>query len=442
VYSKNISELLAKINANYGDFIKIEKSGRHYEGILMPPPEIGDSDAIIIKLKNGYNIGVSYDASMAVSLIEKSKWKKKETKVKLNFDKKKSDVALISTGGTITSKVDYETGGVSSLMKAEELISLVPEIVEWANLEIVTPFSRMSESISPKDWQQLAKATFKELKKRDAIIITHGTDTLHYTAAALSFMIRNLNKPIILTAAQRSSDRGSTDAALNLLCSSIAASKLDIAEVSICMHANISDDFCYLLRGTKVRKMHSSARNAFRPINTLPIAEVWPDGKINILSDYKKSSDLEAKLDNKYEEKVALVKIYPGINSDVLDYYIDRGYKGLILEAFGLGHVPTETREKKHSLYNSIKMAIERGIFVGFAAQTLYGSLNPYVYSSGRKMLDLGVVYLKDMLPEVALVKLGWVLAHSKNIEETKALMLKNIAGEFNDKITAEQFLY
>ncbi len=452
MYSRILVELIKKSKAEYGNEILVETKNRKYKGILMPPSEMGDSNSLIIKLDNGYNIGLTYDKTMKISKAGKvSKENKKEykaelgksgSKAKLHFDKSKPDISIVTSGGTITSCVDYDTGGVTSLMKPDELLSLVPEITEIVNISsIETPFTRMSESIDPKDWQELASTVHKQLKKNEGVILTHGTDTLHYTAAALSFMLRDLSKPVIITGSQRSSDRGSTDAAMNILCSSILA-KSNIAEVGICMHATSNDDFCHFLKGTKVRKLHTSTRNAFKAVNTLPIAEVYPDGKINTLIDYRKKSDSETKLDNKYDEKVALIKVYPGMTHEIIDYYIDNNYKGLILEAFGLGQVPLETRDKKNSLISSIKNAIKNGLFVGFAPQTIYGSLDPYVYSEARIMMEAGVTHLKDMLPETALVKLGWVLGHTQNIEEVRKQMLTNIAGEYNERLSKESLLY
>ena len=296
--------------------------------------------------------------------------------------------------------------------------------------------------MSARHWKILAEQTAGLLNKEEnkGIIITHGTDTLHYTAAALSFMLKNLNKPVILTYSQRSTDRGSTDTALNLACSALAALS-DIAEVMIVGHASTDDNCCYMLKGNKCRKMHTSRRDTFRPINSLPIGKIDEEGKIEILrEDYNKRNDKKVIAETKFEEKIALIKFFPGASPDIIEHYAKKGYKGLVIEATGLGHVATEEAVK--SWLPVLKKAIEKNITICFAPQTLYGRLDPYVYSPGRKLLELGIIYLEDMLPETAYVKLGYVLGHTSSKEKIREMMLENLAGEFNRRIEKETFLY
>ena len=266
------------------------------------------------------------------------------------------------------------------------------------------------------------------------IIITHGTDFLHYTGSALSFMLKNLNKPVVLTYSQRSIDRASSDATLNLECAALAAIS-DIAEVMLVGHATTNDDYCYAMPGVKVRKMHTSRRDTFKAINTKPFAKIYTD-KIIKISDYNSRKKGKVKTDLKFEEKVALVKVYPGQNPDILDYYRRKKYKGIVLEMSGLGHVPM--RKAKKSWGTKLKEIQKKGIIVCATAQTIYGRLDPYVYSNAREILKTGVIYLEDMLSETALVKLGWVLGHgdwAKDKNKVKEKMLENISGEFSDRL-------
>ncbi len=437
MYSDKARKVIGE--AKPGDFIRVKKKEKTYEGILMPSPDFSDSNTIVLKLKNGYNIGIMIDSVTAVEKL-KSKTEKKKPK-RLKFDEKKPAVSLVTTGGTITSKVDYETGGVTSLMSAEELLNLAPELREYVNIiDIITPFNRMSESISFKDYEELAKAVAKELKKAQGVIVTHGTDTLHYTAAALSFALKT-PKPVVLTGAQRSSDRPSSDAAMNLLCSAHAAVS-DMAEVGIVMHATSNDDYCYFLRGTKVKKMHSSRRDAFRPINALPLAKVFPDGRIEKISEYRKRREDPVEVFPKFENKVALVKFAPNLSPEVIDFYVSKGYKGIVIEATGLGQVALNTHDKEKSWLPSIKNAIDKGIVMCFAPQTNYGRLDPFVYAEARRYYETGVLFLEDMLPETAYVKLAWVLANTKSVEEAKGRMLEDIAGEVSNRMLFETFLY
>ena len=429
-----------EVKAESGDIVRIKTPSEEYEGTII---ESYDPKIILLKLKSGYNIGIE---KKDIKKMEKTgKAEKKgfpEAEIK-GKEKQLPSISVIATGGTISSRIDYATGGVKWLMKPEEIFALAPKMHDIASIKSVEkPFMAFSEDMSSEHWKQIAKTAEKLLndKENKGIIITHGTDTLHYTAAALSFMLKNLNKPVILTYAQRSTDRGSTDTSLNLTCSAYAAIS-DIAEVMIVGHASENDDFCYAIRGTKARKMHSSRRDAFRPINDLPIAKISEEGKVEIMDKFEKINKRnEGKViaDTAFEDKITLVKFYPGAKPEIIDFYIKHGYKGIVIEATGLGHVATES---EHNWMPAIKKAIDAGMIVCVTTQTIYGRVDPYVYSTGRKLLDAGVLYLDDMTSETAYVKLGWVLGHAKG-EEAKKLMMQNIAGEFNKKVSEKTFLF
>ena len=295
---------------------------------------------------------------------------------------------------------------------------------------------KSSEDMDFKDWQKIAKAAERILNDGNikGLIITHGTDFLHYTSAAMSFFLRNLNKPVVLTYSQRSIDRASSDANLNLRCAALAAIS-DIAEVMIVGHATTNDDYCLAIPGTKVRKMHSSRRDAFKPINSKPFAKIFPD-RIEVILGYNRREKGKVKADVKFEEKVAMIKIFPGQDPNILDYYAKNKYKGIVIEMSGLGHVPSgKTRKSWIGKLNEIQ---KKGIIVCATTQTIYGRVDPYVYSNGRAILDTGVIYLEDMLSETAFVKLGWVLGHeewAKNKETVREKMLENFAHEFNNRL-------
>jgi len=267
-------------------------------------------------------------------------------------------------------------------------------------------------------------------KNIDGVIVTHGTDFLGYTGAALSFMLRDLNKPVVLTYSQRSIDRASSDANLNLQCAARMAIS-DCAEVVLVGHANVNDDFCFALPGTKARKMHTSRRDAFKPINAEPVAKIFPD-KVEFLGDYRPRNNGKVKLDSAFSDKVALVKFYPGQDSSILDFYALK-YKGIVIEASGLGHLPVS--ESEGSWIPKLKKYIRQGFVVCAAPQALYGRLDPLVYSNGRELLGAGVIFLEDMLPETGLVKLGWVLGHYGWKGLVKEKMLNSYAGEISDKL-------
>lgn len=351
------------------------------------------------------------------------------------FDENKKVVSILGTGGTIASKVDYKTGGVYASFSPKEIIVQVPEIENIATIRAREVMQVMSEDMTPKDWKIIAKEVAKEINSdADGVIITHGTDTMHYTSAALSFMLKNLKKPVVLVGSQRSSDRGSSDAFLNLICALHFITKSDVAEVCIVMHENMNDESCIAIRGCRARKMHTSRRDAFKPINDLPIARINPNGKIEMISkNYRKREDNKpyVVLDDNLEEKVALIKMYPGVDSRIIDFYIKNGYKGFVIEATGLGHVATIG---KYSMLEKIKKAVAKKIPVVITSQCLYGRVHPTIYANLRKLSKIGCIFVEDMLPEVAYIKLMYALAHGNSSDEVKEIMLTNLANEISER--------
>ncbi|MCK5043394.1 Glu-tRNA(Gln) amidotransferase subunit GatD [Candidatus Pacearchaeota archaeon] len=419
---------------SFGDYVEVHLTKEIYEGTLLQNPEKG---IILLKLNSGYNIGFKKKDVLDVKVLKKALAKKEE--IELKKDSKKPSIAMIITGGTIASRLNPKTGGVDPLDTPENFFKFYPKLFEKVNImKLEMPFMKASEDMDFKDWQKIARAATKLLNDNNirGLIITHGTDFLHYTSAALSFFLKDLNKPVVLTYSQRSIDRASSDANLNLQCSALAAIS-DMAEVMIVGHASSNDDYCYAMPGTKVRKMHASKRDAFKVINDKPFAKIFPN-QIEKISSYKIRNKNKVKLDLKFEEKVALVKIYPGQDPSILDYYLKQKYKGIVLEMSGLGHVPTKKARK--NWIQKLKDVQAKGLIVCATAQTIYGRLNPWVYSSGRGIVKIGVIYLEDMLSETAFVKLGWVLGHkqwAKDKEMVKKKMLENFSHELNDKLEA-----
>lgn len=419
-----------------GDKVRIvKKEGETVEGTLMPRPEILEKGIIVLKLSNGYNIGIEEEKIKEIILVEEYHQKQKQ-KRELTSNLELPTISILSTGGTISSKIDYRTGGTIADYDASDFVAMLPELESIANLKAKKIASVMSEDFTAQDWIQIAKEVAKELETVDGVVLTMGTDTLHFMTAALSFLLKDLSKPVIVTAAQRSIDRGSTDAFMNLVCAVRAATKTDIAEVVSCMHGTTNDDYCLLIRGTKVRKMHTSRRDAFRPINDSPIAKIHFDGKIEITNpNYKKRTEGKTGVYEKFEEKTAIVQVYPGMEGEVIDFYTNKGYKGIVLSATALGHVPKK-------IYKNIENATKKGVIIVIATQTLYGRVHPLVYSALRMLsMELGCVFAEDMMPEVAYVKLGWALGQTKDSEKIKELMLMNIAGEITTRSLSQNYL-
>lgn len=423
-----------------GERVQVQTKHATYEGIFLEHP---DPKVILIKLDNGYNMGLKMNKDLKISKIGKRVKPSAAPQFKAS-EKNLPKLSLVSTGGTITSRLDYKTGAVSPLTKPSELLASVGELAKIADIHIESPFSIFSEDMSPKEWSTIAKLVLQELRgKSEGVIVTHGTDTLGYTSAALAFALGKINKPVVLVGGQRSSDRGSFDGAQNLITAAHYALS-DIKQVAIVMHGSESDDYSLALPGAKVRKMHTSRRDAFRPVNSLPLAKIWPDGRIEKIYP-KLIADLETPkikvgTRTRFSDKAAHIKFVPGMNPDIIDYHIEEGYRGIIIEGTGLGQIPTN--EQKGSWLPAIRKASKAGVFIGISPQTLYGKLDPYVYSAGRKLLDAGAVHLKDMLPETAYVKLSWVLAQTKDLDEVKSLMLANIAGEYSNRESPNEFLF
>jgi glutamyl-tRNA(Gln) amidotransferase subunit D len=425
---------IKKAEAEIGDMIRISKANEVFEGILIPRSEYGDEKHVVIKLKNGYNIGVGITPDTKIEKIGRGTKPTFAPPPLAEQNPELPKVAIISTGGTIASRVDYRTGGVRPALTASDLYSVVPELANIARIDTQILFSLFSENLTPQHWTEIAKAVARQIAEGiDGVVIAHGTDTMGYTAAALSFALQNLPVPVVIVGSQRSADRPSSDAATNLIGAVTAAAKAPFAEVSVAMHETPSDQNIILHRGTKVRKCHTSRRDAFKSINTTPIARIQNQKIIMLTEDYRKRGQAKSLvLKPEFNEKVALLKFFPGMNPAVINWYVEQNYKGLILEGTGLGHVG------KYS-FEAIRKAVEQGVIVAMTSQCMWGRVNMNVYDSGRDLQALGVIPLEDMLPETALVKLMWVFGQTEDAEEAKRLLKTNIAGELSPRTLSEK---
>ncbi|HVY01837.1 MAG TPA: Glu-tRNA(Gln) amidotransferase subunit GatD [Candidatus Nanoarchaeia archaeon] len=417
---------MVEIDFKAGDRVKLRLVTEEVEGQYV---ESSDAQIVLLKLESGYNIGIKKE-----NILSSRKLPDKEEKIQEPRQQRQSKnlpkIAIVVTGGTIASKVSYKTGGVEPIENPQDFLDLYPEVEEIAEIKkLEMPFRMLSENMDSEHWINIAQ-TIKPLledSEIQGVILTHGTDTLHYTAAALSFFLGRLNKPVVLTYSQKSIDRASSDAKLNLI-SAVKMALSDCAEVMLVGHGTTNDDFCYALRGTKVKKMHSSKRAAFLPVNTEPLAKISKD-KIEFLQKYNPRSDKKVEVDTSFTDKVALLKFYPGQDPSILDYYA-LSYKGIVIEGTGLGHVAASGANK--SWLAALKKHIRNGLVVCMTSQTVFGRVDPYIYSAGREILDAGVIYLEDMLSETAFVKLGFVLGHAGWKVKAKEKMLQNMAYELN----------
>ena len=386
-------------------------------------------------MENNYNVGIHATHILKIEKIGKKEAHYKIPEKQFPKNKKLSNILLLGTGGTVASRLDYTTGAVIPSFTPGELFSAVPELAEICNLECEIVFEILSENMKPEYWQQLAQKIEKAANSGiDGIVIGHGTDTMGYTSAALSFMLRDLEIPIVLVGSQRSSDRPSSDAALNLINATTIATS-DLAEVVVSMLGSSSHDYGLIHRGTLVRKMHSSVRNTFRTIDDIPLGMIR-NRKIKMFtSNYRKRTKSETKALTNFEKKVALIYSYPGMENDLINFYIDNGYKGIVFAGTGLGHVSS-------AIYDSIERAVQQNVTILMTTQTLHGFVGMNVYSTGRELQNIGVIPGKNLLPEVGYVKLGWVLGQTNDPQEIKEMLLKNIAGEFIDREIPIAFNY
>jgi len=421
-------EVLKKFKVRVWSEAFVNTTRGEFKGIILPRSENDDAEHIVLKLATGYNVGVAAD-----TIIEMKEYGYKEAHYKIPEKEfptspNKPNIKLFGTGGTIASRLDYRTGAVIPAFSPGELYGAVPELADVCNLTTEKLFAVFSENMGPEQYITLAKAIGEEIKKGiDGVVVGHGTDTMHHTAAALSFMVQDSPVPIIMVGSQRSSDRPSSDAALNLIHATTAAAYSDIAEVMVCMFGPTSDEYGLLHPGTRVRKMHSSYRSTFRTIGAIPKATVTRAGVTPLRPDYKhRRKDRNVKVTACFEEKVAILYYYPNMQPDMIDMLVANGYKGIVIAGTGLGHV-------NKPLYPAIERASKAGVAIYMTVQTLWGFVHMFVYETGRDMVAKGVIPAENMLPEVAYIKLGWALGQTTDLEKVKEIMLTPINEEITD---------
>lgn len=425
---------------NFNDFVDVKTKNKNFQGNILPS---SNKNTLFLKLESGYNIGIDKKDIKNMKILKKYTQKQKKQE-KLAKNKDLPTISILHTGGTVASKVDYETGAVTARFTPEDLIEMFPELKNMANINSKLISNMWSDDMRFSHYNLIAKEIQKEIKNKiDGIIITHGTDTMHYTAAALAFILEDLPAPVIIVGAQRSSDRGSSDAFLNLNAAFKFITKTNFAGVAICMHENQEDETCLILPATKTRKLHSSRRDAFKPINDKPIARIFKDGKIEFIKkDYQKKEKRNLKLKLFKENlKIGILKIHTNMYPEQFLAY--KNFNGLIIEGTGLGHTPLEVLDKSTKIHEKIKNAIKiltKKMPVVITTQTIFGRINMNVYSKGRDLQELGIVgNLADMTTETAFIKLAWLISNYP--KQVKELITKNLRGEINDRIVSEEFL-
>ncbi len=436
-YSGNTRKLLNNNNVEIWSLVSIRKpNGATFTGILLPRAAFTASNFITLRvLDTGYNIGIEVSEDLIIEKLGYSQGNYRLPSIKIQKKTTLPDVVLLGTGGTVASRLDYRTGAVLPAFTPEELFAAVPEIQSRVNLTPRTVFEILSENFKPEWWVRTAEEVAKEIERGvDGIIIGHGTDTMAYTGSALSFFLRNLPIPVIILGSQRSSDRPSSDAAINLLNAATVAGYADIGEVLISMMGSTSHIYDYLHRPTRVRKMHSSRRDTFRSLSVPPVGKIdWKTQEITYYDPVRPRGPREDFIiDTKIDKKVTILYFYPGMDPDLLESIIDQDYHGIVIIGTGLGHVSSE-------FYGALERAQEEKIPIVMVVQPLYGFCHLRVYETGREMLARGVIEGGNMLPEAAYPKLIWVLGHTgfpPDLREVKRMMQTNYAGELTNRET------
>jgi glutamyl-tRNA(Gln) amidotransferase subunit D len=440
-YRDPVRGLMKRFGVKVWSEIKAKTTRGEFEGLVLPRSETSDALHLVIKLSSGYNIGLRHDTLIALEATgyKEAHYKIPEKEFPTHPDKPR--VRLFGTGGTIASRLDYRTGAVIPAFSPGELYGSVPELADICNLETEKLFGVFSENMGPAQYIVLAERIGEAIAAGyDGVVVGHGTDTMHHTSSALSYMVQDPPVPVVMVGSQRSSDRPSSDAARNLIAATEAAATGPIAEVMVCMFGPTSDRYNLLHRGTRVRKMHSSYRSTFRTIGDIPLAMVEDDGTITTLKDdyapRRPSEDRGvASIKAVFEERVTLVYYYPNMQPDVIDGLVAAGYRGIVIAGTGLGHV-------NRTVYPSLERAAAAGVQVYMTLQTLWGFVQMNVYETGREILALGVTPLGNMLPEAAYIKLGWALGvHPDDPDAVRALMTRSVAGEMTEREPHDGYL-
>jgi glutamyl-tRNA(Gln) amidotransferase subunit D len=453
-YSRNSQRFLNKFKVSVGDEVKIVTKKAVFFGIILPRYETFSDKYIVLKLKSGYNIGIEIENIIEIINKNVDQLSKKPTEKsdpndnapanddnnsnnlfnKMDSSKLLPKILLISTGGTIASKIDYRTGGVTSLLTASELYSAFPELSDYGYIYPEFLFNEYSENMNPHHWSALADRISFAINNEhyDGIIVSHGTDTMHYTSSALSFALQNIPIPVVLVGSQRSSDRPSSDAFSNLVGAIRFIKDAKYSGIFVCMHHNTSDEVIACHLGTQVRKNHTSKRDAFKSLNGMPFALIEnSDIKYNkLLHDGVESANISKNFISRtaFSDKVFLLKFYPGFSSSFLENFLQMDYKVIILEGTGLGHVSKDCFPILEKLINS-------GIFVFMTSQCIFGTVQMTVYDTGRDLLGLGVIPLSNMSSENAVVKAMWTLGNNTGTEDFVRIMKTDYSNEISNML-------
>jgi glutamyl-tRNA(Gln) amidotransferase subunit D len=445
VNAMKLTEFYKKHLLKEGHLVEFEYNSQKIKGTIIPT----NDELLTVKLDSGYNAGFALENVKQLKVIGEAKTVSKPTPKLPTPNESLPKISLIHTGGTIAARVDYQRGAVSWHTTPEDLLSMYPELFSICNPKVVLLKSMATDDFRFEHFELITKAVEKEAKEgAEGIILAMGTDNLAVASAALAFIFEKISIPVIIIGSQRSSDRGSSDAAMNLISAAKFITKTDFAGIAICMHDSSNDDKCAILPACKTKKMHTSRRDAFKPINDTLIAKIdFRTGEIKFLkSNYIRRNLKEALVAKpKMEKKVAMMKISINMYPEQFALYKKLGMKGLIIEGTGLGHMPLDTIDKETEIHKEIKKElqalIDSGCIVAMTSTCLNGRVQMHVYSKQVELVNIGVIPGEDMLTETAFVKLAWLLGNYSK-KEAKELLTKNLRGEISPFTRTDTYEY
>lgn len=422
-YKGRALRFLQAAKASIGDMLEVRTKWGVVTGTLVPRYLYGDGDHVVLKLKSGYNVGLGLDGLDGAAVKAKGEKPSFSPPPPPKSPERLPRVALLGTGGTIASRIDYRTGAVKPAMSESELYALVPELSGAAKVEAEVMFEMLSENVTPSHWAKMAKRVVRAVDEGvDGVVITHGTDTLGYTAAALSFALAGVPVPVVLVGAQRSPDRPSSDAPLNLVAAVSVAGTAKFSGVYVAMHLGESDDKIAFHRGTRVRKNHTSRRDAFVSVG-VPLAAVWGRGGLEYVSEGLPPRGGSFSPRPAFAPGAALLKFYPSMPPGAVRSARRLGARIIVVEGTGLGHVSGDVAKE-------LGLFVKSGGVACMTSQCIGGRVDLNVYETGRDLLQAGVVPLDDMLAETALAKAMWVLGTGAKGDRAREMMVHDVAGE------------
>ncbi|MDP6333370.1 MAG: Glu-tRNA(Gln) amidotransferase subunit GatD [Candidatus Poseidoniaceae archaeon] len=433
--------------------VESHNGSTNFEGIVLHPASKGH---LTLKLVNGYNASYLLEEIANLEILDSKSTEEQQISEQqdIEYNSDLPRIRILHTGGTIASKVDYKTGAVVARFEPHELVASVPELAEIANIEAEKLGNMFSDDIRCQHWNKMIEASKKAFDDGcDGVVITHGTDTLHITSAALNFAWAGKGQappgPIALVGSQRSSDRGSSDAAENLIAAvywaANAPKPCGIAGDStvVVMHSSSNDGRCSIHPGIGVRKLHSTRRDAFKPVNSQPLAFINAnsgDLSLELTSDYEtllnENNREICSSPTKYSSTVRIIQFMAGpwLHEEEIEAVVLTSPQAIVIHGTGLGHLPIDDPGKdapeNTKVWRALTRCINRNIPIIITTQCINGPIDMNVYSKGRKQIEMGMLgHGSVSSPDTVIVKTHWALSNDMDLNKA---MESNLCGENN----------